>query len=235
MLKWPVDNQADILFSQEIYVGKDVRFKSLALSVFERDNFTCRFCRFSCPATPEVPNAYFQVHPVDFNYRNLTEDNLITICPFCNSFFNIRASLKSKNYSCIKNDTLKPTQLSVMLKAILAELSSKTNSQYDQAFEMYRELEQFASHIEVPEGPSLHLESVEPGERAKKARANFILSLIALIDGGGYNTQAQIAMNGILPFPLYSAFSQVSDYYEKHVFSLYRKSDALTKIVSRMW
>lgn len=234
MISWPVDTRADIFFNDSIYVGNDVKFVSLARGVFERDSFTCSYCRFQCSPSDAHPNAFFQVYAIDRNYRNLTPGNLKTICPFCHSFFNLRASLRSGNYIPIRHDHLKPTQLSMVAKAIFAELSSKKNSLYDAANAFYKELEGFSSNIPLPEFTTIQFESEDSGERARKARIAFILNIIALSDGGGYATQTQVALKQILPLPRWTSFLDMSDYYDRNSFSPIRKSGGLMNLFSRM-
>lgn len=234
MIQWPVDSFSDQFFSNEIYTGKDRKFIDLAISVFVRDSFTCKFCMFKCDPTTEVPNAFFQVKALDNNYRNLVRDNLVTSCPFCHSHFNIRAAFRSGNYIPIRHSQLRPTTLSIISKSILVELGSKNNSLYDSAMSFYRELEGFGSNITLPDFTTIHLTSEDAGERAKKARTAFILNIIALSDGGGYSSQTKVALLDIHPLPRWNAFTAMSDFYEKNAFSKIRKSPSLMKIYASM-
>lgn len=233
-MKWPLDNFADVFFSNETYGGNDKRFIELAISVFERDFFTCRFCNFTCNPTEAVPTAYFQVRAMDGNYRNLDFKNLGCICIFCHSHFNLRASLRSGHYTPIRHNELRPTQLSIICKAIFTELGSKNNSLYDSAMSFYRELEGYGSNISMPEFTTLHLTADDAGERAKKARTSFVLNIIALSDGGGYSNQSNVALKDIFPLPRWNSFTALADFYEKNAFSKIRKSESLMKIYARM-
>lgn len=234
MIQWPTDYFADQFFANSLYVGKDERFKSLAIEVFERDKFTCQYCQFHCPPTPSVPTAYFQVKALDGNYRNLSKSNLCCVCPFCHSHFNLRASLKSGDYIPVKHSLIRPTQISILAKAIFAELSSKKNLLYDAANNLNKEIEGFSSNIILPDFTTLQFDAEEAGERARKARTSFILNIIALSDGGKFKPQTAVALQNVFPYPKWNSFSEMSDYIEKNSFSLIRKSQQLMNYYARM-
>lgn len=51
-------------------------FQDMALQVFKRDEYTCRYCGFQAKKYQEVVN-------IDQNYNNNKLDNLATACSFC--------------------------------------------------------------------------------------------------------------------------------------------------------
>ncbi len=62
----------------------DPRFKTFEQKVFQRDQFTCRFCGFQARAFQEVIN-------VDGDYTHNKLENLVTSCCFCAQCFFIES------------------------------------------------------------------------------------------------------------------------------------------------
>ena len=62
----------------------DVRFKSYENKIFQRDNYTCRFCGFQARFFQEIIN-------LDGNYTNNALPNLVTSCCFCSQCFFIES------------------------------------------------------------------------------------------------------------------------------------------------
>lgn len=62
----------------------DPRFKAFEKKVFERDNYTCRFCGFQARSFQEVVN-------LDGNYTHNKLENLATSCCFCTQCFFIES------------------------------------------------------------------------------------------------------------------------------------------------
>lgn len=58
----------------------DPVFKTFSEQIFERDQYTCRFCGFQAKQFQEVVN-------LDNNYRNNKLPNLVTACCFCTQCF----------------------------------------------------------------------------------------------------------------------------------------------------
>ena len=54
----------------------------LKQKIFERDDYTCRCCRFKA-------KKYQEVHFLDNNHNNFAEKNLVTTCIFCHQCFNL--------------------------------------------------------------------------------------------------------------------------------------------------
>lgn len=69
------------LFTQR---REDPAFKSFEKKIFNRDNYTCRFCRFSGKLGVEVVNR-------DQDYHNNHINNLLTSCLFCTQCFFLEA------------------------------------------------------------------------------------------------------------------------------------------------
>lgn len=62
----------------------DDRFKTFELRVFQRDQYTCRFCGFQARLYTDVVN-------LDGNYANNKLDNLVTACCFCSQCYFIES------------------------------------------------------------------------------------------------------------------------------------------------
>jgi len=62
----------------------DPRFKAFEKKVFERDNYTCKFCGFQARSLQEVIN-------LDGNYTHNKLENLATACCFCAQCFFIES------------------------------------------------------------------------------------------------------------------------------------------------
>jgi len=54
----------------------DAGFAHVRASVLQRDNYTCRFCGFKAAK-------YQEIHHLDDNHQNNSEDNLLTVCTLC--------------------------------------------------------------------------------------------------------------------------------------------------------
>ncbi len=52
-------------------------------TIFTRDDFTCRCCSFKS-------QKYQEIHFLDHNPQNLSEDNMVMTCIFCHQCFNIQ-------------------------------------------------------------------------------------------------------------------------------------------------
>ncbi|WP_137297165.1 type IVB secretion system protein IcmJDotN [Psychromonas sp. SP041] len=63
----------------------DKEFQLVRRSVLTRDSNTCQYCGFTA-------DKYQEVHHIDDNHSNNSEDNLITICALCHSCFHIGLS-----------------------------------------------------------------------------------------------------------------------------------------------
>jgi intracellular multiplication protein IcmJ len=61
------DDHADI---------KDAGFTKVRAEVFQRDNYTCRFCGFKAAK-------YQEIHHIDDNHQNNDPQNLLTVCNLC--------------------------------------------------------------------------------------------------------------------------------------------------------
>jgi len=61
-------------------VSTNKAFPPVRDKVFERDDYTCRYCGFQAKRFQEVVN-------IDQNYSNNTLDNLATACSFCSQCF----------------------------------------------------------------------------------------------------------------------------------------------------
>ncbi len=62
----------------------DPRFEAYEERVFERDNYTCQFCKFQARTDQHIIN-------IDGNYANNKIDNLLTSCCFCAQCFFIES------------------------------------------------------------------------------------------------------------------------------------------------
>jgi hypothetical protein len=58
--------------------------KSLKISVRERDGYTCQMCN------DKQNEKTFAVHHIDYNKKNCSPDNLITLCPSCHTKTNVK-------------------------------------------------------------------------------------------------------------------------------------------------
>ena len=60
----------------------DVVFMETRKNVFQRDNYTCRYCTFKA-------SKYKEVHHVDDDHKNNELSNLITVCNLCHQVFHL--------------------------------------------------------------------------------------------------------------------------------------------------
>ncbi len=58
--------------------------QDLKNKIFERDNYTCRCCAFKS-------QKYQELHFIDHNKKNKSEDNLATTCIFCHQCFSLES------------------------------------------------------------------------------------------------------------------------------------------------
>jgi intracellular multiplication protein IcmJ len=62
--------------------GNDAGVQQIKTKVFERDDYTCRFCGFQS-------NKYQEVRHLNNNYADFTLENLATACIFCHQCFTL--------------------------------------------------------------------------------------------------------------------------------------------------
>ncbi|WDM58774.1 HNH endonuclease [Pseudomonas sp. NEEL19] len=79
---WRSDDDQRKLFSAE--------YSKLRTSVWQRDNYTCRYCGFKSAK-------YQELHALDGNPDNCTKENLVTACNLCRQVHHLGA--------CAMNDT----------------------------------------------------------------------------------------------------------------------------------
>ena len=237
MLSWPVDHFADQFFNQSFYESAGDRLKKLATGVFESDNYTCKFCSFKCIPADNVWNAYFQLFPNDRNYKNITSNNLSTICSFCNSHFNMRASLNGGRY-VPGVSPYSPTQLSILVKAVFS-LRARPEKIADDADQVYKDVilpmttsSMFSIMPNLVSPRSKN--KPDPAQLKSDVARDFVSTLILLAEGGFAQKQSVLVLNEISPIPLKGAWDKESAYWYKHVYQNEVKSEKISQFLGRI-
>lgn len=237
MISWPNDLFADIFFSNELFVRGDQKFIELACSVFKRDKFTCKICNFHCPPSNENLSAYFQVRALDNNYKNLKEQNLICICPFCHAPFNLRASAKSGKFTAIvKSADISAVEISLISKAVFAELTSNRNSHFEAAKAIYSEFNGLSNSIAqlMPKMPSQQLTLMRTtGTSNEKVLQSFLMNISFLAESYS-NPKVQEFLGKICLFPIFDKFVDEANFWQKNSFSENKDTQLLNKLLNQI-
>ncbi len=102
--------------------------KALKKKIFARDDHTCAYCGF-------VSQKFQDIHQLDSNLSNISEDNLLTACTFCHQCFNIQNVQDMRSGMLIWCPEITQAQLNHMARAIyvarisqggIAEVARKT-------------------------------------------------------------------------------------------------------------
>ena len=65
-----------------------LEFKRKRKKILKRDNYTCQLCGFRKQKREKNDRQIIGVHHIDYNKKNNSETNLITLCNVCNSKVN---------------------------------------------------------------------------------------------------------------------------------------------------
>lgn len=237
MISWPNDLFADSFFSNELFARGDLKFIELASSIFKRDDYTCSVCNFSCQPSKDNISAYFQVRAIDNNYRNLRPANLACICAFCHAPFNLRASAKSGRFTAIVNNNgISQKEISILAKAVFAELTSNRNPSFEAAKAIYSEFNGLSNSVAqlMPKMPSQQLTLMKTtGTSNEKVLQSFLMNISFLAEN--YNLpNVQEFLGKICIFPLFDKFVDEANYWHKNVYSDNRDSPLLTNLLNQL-
>lgn len=83
----------------------------LKTRIFERDQFTCRYCGF-------ISKKYQEIHFLNQNTQDHTEKNLVTSCIFCHQCFNLEDVSVMKSGVLLWLPEIEQAQLHHMARAI---------------------------------------------------------------------------------------------------------------------
>jgi len=69
------------------YYTKDFNWR-LKKKIKERDNYKCQMCDVNESTVKQTNKQGLHVHHIDYNKRNSSPDNLISLCPSCHAVTN---------------------------------------------------------------------------------------------------------------------------------------------------
>ena len=92
--------QGGISFEDYCEIWKDLEYKQ---SIRDRDKNQCRNCGLTRQLSFKVYNRNLQVHHIDYNKKNCSPDNLITLCISCN----IRANTNREHHTILYKSMVK--------------------------------------------------------------------------------------------------------------------------------